>query len=224
MNMMDFLNELSVWSLLEYVIYIIGFLFIVSVLRRLSLQVRRRYLGYVGEKRVYRKLKKISKGRFAILNDVLLPLYNNYTQIDHVVIGPFGVVCIETKNHSGHITGGMNDIYWIQRIGRKKHKLYNPLAQNNTHCLAVKYFLKEENLSHVPICNLVVFSSDHVSVNLKENNLPVIPLSYLKKFFKKNLENRDVNVEEVFAVIKKYNIIDKKTRRRHIQRLKEAYQ
>lgn len=224
MNMMDFLNELSVWSLLEYVIHIIGFLFIVSVLRRFSLQVRRRYLGYAGEKRVYRKLKRISKGRFAVLNDVLLPLYNNYTQIDHVVIGPFGVVCIETKNHSGHITGSMNDAYWMQRIGRKKHKLYNPLVQNNTHCLAVKYFLKKENLSHVPICNLVVFSSDHVSVNLKENNLPVIPLSYLKKFFKKNLENRDVNVEEILAAIEKYNITDKETRRRHIQRLKEAYQ
>ena len=121
------------------------------------------------------------------MNDVLLPLYDDMTQIDHIVIGPFGVVCVETKNHSGKIIGRVEDIYWKQRLGFRTYTLYNPLAQNNTHVRAINHFLRKEKILNVPVYNLVVFASDNVSIELDRENWPVIPVRYLKNISKTRL-------------------------------------
>ena len=158
------------------------------------------------------------------MNDVLLPLYDDMTQIDHLVIGPFGVVCVETKNHSGKITGRIEDVYWKQRLGLKAYTFYNPLSQNYTHVQAVRYFLRKERILNVPVYNLVVFSSNNVSIELDEKNAPVIPARYVKKYFKNEAFNESkIDVAQVVAAIKKYQITDKSAKRQHIKRLKRAY-
>ena len=54
-------------------------------------------IGKVGEKRVARKLDWLSK-EYIILNDIMLPTQYETTQIDHIVISPYGIFVIETKN------------------------------------------------------------------------------------------------------------------------------
>lgn len=58
--------------------------------------------GRAAEKKVYKALKKISrKDHVHIMNNVYLPLYKGSCEIDHLVIGRFGVLVVETKGISG---------------------------------------------------------------------------------------------------------------------------
>ena len=54
-------------------------------------------IGKMGERRVARKLHWLSK-EYITLNDVLLPTRYGTTQIDHIVVSPYGIFIIETKN------------------------------------------------------------------------------------------------------------------------------
>lgn len=216
-----FVNLLTVKNL----IILSGIIFFHVIAYRKKLQKFKRHHSWLkGEKKVSKILKKTSGNRFIVLNDVLLPLYDNTTQVDHIIIGSFGVMCIETKNHSGTITGSAKKKYWTQRIGNRTYSFYNPLLQNNTHVKAVRYLLNKEKLHNVPVHSLVVFSSKKVSVELSDEGLPVITIRYLKKYLKKRtLKKPYVDAEQVANAISKYQITDKSAKKQHIRHLRKAY-
>lgn len=95
-------------------------------------------IGKFGEKRVARKLDWLSK-EYTTLNDILLPTHYGTTQIDHIVVSPYGIFVIETKNYKGWIFGHENSEEWKQSLlGKKRfwgwsseqHKFRNPIRQN----------------------------------------------------------------------------------------------
>lgn len=65
------------------------------------------------------------------------------TQLDHLIVSPFGIFVIETKNHKGYIFGDMNGKVWTQVLkgengaraygGHAHFTFYNPVAQNMGH-------------------------------------------------------------------------------------------
>ena len=59
-------------------------------------------VGKAGERRVARKLDWLPK-EYTILNDIMLRTQYGTTQIDHVVVSPYGIFVIETKNYKGWI-------------------------------------------------------------------------------------------------------------------------
>ena len=76
-------------------------------------------IGKFGEKRVARKLDWLSK-EYITLNDILLPTNYGTTQIDHIVVSPYGIFVIETKNYKGWIFGHENSEEWKQSLFGKK--------------------------------------------------------------------------------------------------------
>ena len=108
-------------------------------------------IGKVGEKRVARKLDWLPK-EYITLNDIMLPTQYGTTQIDHIVLSPYGIFIIETKNYKGWIFGHENSEEWKQSLlGKKKwyrwsseqHKFRNPIRQNISHTRAIKKILSE---------------------------------------------------------------------------------
>lgn len=108
-------------------------------------------IGKSGEKKVARKLNWLSE-EYVTLNDILLPTRYGTTQIDHIVVSPFGIFIIETKNYKGWIFGHQNSEEWTQSLLGKKtfwgwsseqHKFRNPIRQNIAHSIAVKDILKD---------------------------------------------------------------------------------
>lgn len=93
---------------------------------------------------------------YVIFNDVTLHTSNNdTTQIDHVIISPFGVFVIEVKNYSGWIYGSENQYKWTQVLNKQsKNQFQNPLIQNKKHCQVVQKILELENRQ---IHSMVVF-------------------------------------------------------------------
>ncbi|MGO4370436.1 nuclease-related domain-containing protein [Paenibacillus sp. MCAF20] len=72
------------------------------------------------------------------LNDLLIPNAKSrtgYSQIDHLIVTPYGIFIIETKNYNGEIKGTREDRNWS--VGNR-FKMYNPLMQNYGHIKAVE--------------------------------------------------------------------------------------
>ena len=72
--------------------------------------------GKVGELAVSTHVKLYLDERYILLNDVTLPdEFAGTTQIDHILLSPFGVFVIETKNYKGWIFGGERQKVWTQK-------------------------------------------------------------------------------------------------------------
>lgn len=98
----------------------------------------------VGKKRY----KKVSKDR--ALNDlasnkraVYYEVVKKSTQVDHIIVSPYGIFVIETKNHKGWVFGSINNSVWTQVLngennwraygGHDHYTFYNPVRQNEGH-------------------------------------------------------------------------------------------
>ncbi len=91
---------------------------------------------------------------YRLIKNVTLPVGGETTQIDHLVISPYGIFVIETKNIKGWIFGRPNQAQWTQVFFRFKQRFQNPLFQNDFHIKAVRDLLR---LGPDQVHNVVVF-------------------------------------------------------------------
>ena len=114
------------------------------------------YKGRAGERRVGRKLNFFGgRGKnYPTYHNVTLKTPDGTTQIDHVLISPYGIFVVETKNLKGWIFGGENQRQWTQTIYKNKYKFQNPIFQNYKHVKALETLL---NADIHTIFNIVVF-------------------------------------------------------------------
>jgi hypothetical protein len=101
------------------------------------------------------------------------------TQIDHVVISPYGIFVIETKSHKGMIFGDYSSRNWtqtlIKRTGVERYSFYSPYLQNYGH---LKNLYKLTGLSNQYFLGLICFTSP--SVDLTNVNCDrVVHVDYL---------------------------------------------
>ena len=155
--------------------------------------------GAIGESKVSKTLEfLLPSNEYTIFNDVTLPLGRSSTQIDHIVVSPFGVFVIETKNYSGWIFGNAKSKQWTQVLYKKKFRLMNPLRQNYIHVQAVKKFLA---LPDMYIFSVVAFvGSAKFKTNLPDN---VVYLRQLRSYLRSKRE-RILSAREVESVARKF--------------------
>ena len=186
-------------------------------------------IGKFGEKRVARKLDWLPK-EYITLNDILLPTNYGTTQIDHIVISPYGIFVIETKNYKGWIFGHENSEEWKQSLlGKKRfwgwsseqHKLRNPIRQNAAHARAVKAILKE--MGDFTIIPIVVFSNS-AELKITTPNHIVINWCDLRSAIK-SYRYQCISQEDVQRIVNKIssaNIITEGSREAHVYNIKEV--
>ena len=119
--------------------------------------------GWVGERIVRSILLSLPKEEYIVLND--LKFFGKEKenkgrgrykgkgwscQIDHLVISPYGLFCIETKNYLGTISGNYRDKYLQRRVLGMRYQTYSPIYQNYRHLERlverfpmIKYFSKD---------------------------------------------------------------------------------
>jgi hypothetical protein len=90
---------------------------------------------------------------FNALHDVMLKTRKGFSQIDNIVVSPYGIFVIEAKNYDGWIFGDQDKKFWIQTFSNgRKNRFYNPIWQNNGHVKALKDTLEDFNsLEYFPI-------------------------------------------------------------------------
>ena len=129
----------------------------IIILFIISFLIKKKYLdkGKLGEKSVAKKLKKLDKNKYKVINDVILKTSRGTSQIDHLVVSNYGIFVIETKNYQGWIVGSENTDNWQQIIYNKKNYFRNPIKQNYGHIKAIEENLKLNN--KIKYISIIVF-------------------------------------------------------------------
>lgn len=189
--------------------------------------------GELGEYKIDIQLSQLSKD-YMYLSDLLIKnpkSSTGYSQIDHIIITPYGLFVIETKNYQGTIYGGKNKKTWLIN---GKFKMMNPLMQNYGHIQALKNFIEdkyqqyfislvsftkrctfkiEEELRKIHSNELVIYDVELTQfINRK---VAVLKLQYKKPIFLKN------EIETIYNSLLNANITDAAIRKQHIDIIKE---
>ncbi|MEK4439125.1 nuclease-related domain-containing protein [Paenibacillus sp. FSL K6-2862] len=189
-------------------------------------------IGDLGEHKINIQLDQLPKD-IKYISDIMI---NNpksrtgYSQIDHVVISPFGLFVIETKNYNGEIKGSRKDKYW--RVNNR-FNMYNPLKQNYGHIKALEHVLVEySDLLYISMVSFTMrcrFSIDPELRKIESNELIVYDTELsefisrkivrVKMTTQKALRN-NVEVQQIYESLRFANITDASKRAEHINKIK----
>ncbi len=157
------------------------------------------FKGVVGEFIVNLATKLfLNSSEYHLVKDVIIPIENGTTQIDHVIVSKYGIFVIETKNLKGWIFGSQNKKYWTQKIYKHQNKFQNPLHQNYKHVKSLESLL---DLGEEKFHSLVVFVGDSTFKTQMRQNVTYAGgyLKFIKS--KTDVVFSDLEVNEVLERI-----------------------
>lgn len=131
--------------------------------------------GNFGENAVANQLKSLSHSKYIVFNDVMIKTNRGSVQIDHIIVSPYGIFVVETKNMRGVITGYENAPEWTKFCRGHSVSFYNPIMQNRGHINALRHKL---NLSADKFISIIAFSS-RGRLNISKTYVPVVYISQL---------------------------------------------
>ncbi len=133
-------------------------------------------IGELGEYKINIQLAQLPKN-YLYLSDLLIKnskAKSGYSQIDHVVLTPYAIFVIETKNYKGTIYGDRQRKSW--RVNGK-FPMMNPFNQNYGHIEAIKTILSGVKgagyVSIVSFTSRAVFKVNEELRQMKSNDLIV---------------------------------------------------
>lgn len=192
--------------------------------------------GEIGEHKIDIQLSQFPKN-YKFLNDIMLenPMsVSGYSQIDHLIITPYGIFVIETKNYQGTIYGGKERRTWLVN---GKFKMMNPLTQNYGHIQAIKQFT--DNKREHKFISLITFTK-RCTLKIGEDirNITsdemVIYDFYLSETINRKISiaklhndrplYSDEEIEEIHKTISAVNIVDPAKRQAHSRNIESALQ
>uniref|UniRef100_UPI000366525E nuclease-related domain-containing protein n=1 Tax=Alkalibacillus haloalkaliphilus TaxID=94136 RepID=UPI000366525E len=175
--------------------------------------------GELGEYKIDIQLDQLPK-EYYYLSDLLIKnpkAKSGYSQVDHVIITPYGLFVIETKNYQGTIYGGKDRKTWSVN---GKFKMMNPFNQNYGHmkALAALIDIKYQNsfISIVSFTKRCTFKVESELRQISSNQLIVYDIELseyihrkvrtLKKETQQFLSKEDQ--ENIKAAFQQANITD----------------
>lgn len=150
----------------------------VSLLLRIGWLARRRppraeaaiwAAGAAGEDLVARELTVLDENHIVIHN---LPL-RGHGDADHVVVGPAGVLVMETKYLAGRITC-LSDGTWTQTRRDGTRQIPDPAAQVQRAVGAVHGSLARRRLAGVPVRCVLVLAHPRADLDVAKSPVPVV--------------------------------------------------
>ncbi|CAG7646936.1 hypothetical protein PAESOLCIP111_05276 [Paenibacillus solanacearum] len=190
-------------------------------------------IGELGEYKINIQLDQLPK-ECKYLSDLLLPnskARSGYSQVDHLVISPYGIFVIETKNYNGEIIGTRSDRYWSVS---RRFKMYNPLMQNYGHIKAIEAQLSgRKDIKFISMISFTMrcrFSIDPELRKIHSDELIVYDVE-LSEFIHRKITRlaaeqpapslTEADIQRIFDQISSANITDPKIRAEHIEKVKQ---
>jgi hypothetical protein len=188
--------------------------------------------GEIGEYKIDIQLDQLPND-CRYLSDLLIKnpkAKSGYSQIDHVVLTPYGIFVIETKNYQGTIYGGKDRKTWSVN---GKFKMMNPFVQNYGHIKALASLIdqKYQNffISMVSFTKRSTFKVDLDYRKIASNELIVYDIE-LSEFIHRKVSVLKIHHKEpllgereipmIYDVFSNADIKDPAIRREHEQALK----
>ncbi|SEH85757.1 Nuclease-related domain-containing protein [Rheinheimera pacifica] len=132
---------------------------VVGLLAYVAGRYAARIKGALGEWALHKVLAKELPSSYQHYRNLVIPTATgDFTEVDHLVLSPFGIFVIEVKNYRGWIFGGEKQPKWTVQRFRSKHQFMNPLHQNYKHTEAVKQLLGLTGKDGDSVHSIVAFS------------------------------------------------------------------
>ncbi|SFM15032.1 nuclease-related domain-containing protein [Salibacterium qingdaonense] len=190
--------------------------------------------GELGEFKINIQLDQLPKD-YKYLSDIMIEnpkSRTGWSQIDHIVITPYGLIIMETKNYAGEIKGGKQDKHW--NVNNKFHMM-NPFFQNYGHLEAVKSSLditKDKKLfSIVSFTRRCTFKVDPELRDMKADQFIVYDTELSECIHRKmNVEKllndaplyNQEDIQDIYNQLKEANIEDPALRKEHAALMKNG--
>jgi restriction system protein len=144
---------------------------------------------------------------------------NGTTQIDHILVSPFGLFVIETKNIKGWIFGSEQQRKWIQTLYGKKFTFQNPLHQNYRHTKCLGEYLRLDP----KVVHSVVFFVGNCTfkTQMPPNVLNTGLSSHIRSYRDRLLSDRDI--ERIVGDIERLKGDGSLTHGAHMRSLRERH-
>lgn len=115
--------------------------------------------GLVGEKSTEHQLKFLGDGSIVLHNLDVSTTSGQTQQLDHIIVGPKGVIHIDSKHYKGDI------IFTDRGMERSVNSGgQDPTGQMVRHEQVVKKLLREHNFGHVPVTGIINFTHPHCTL------------------------------------------------------------
>lgn len=176
--------------------------------------------GWFGEKKTAFKLWLWLDGKiYQRFHDLIISGNNGTTQIDHLLISPFGLFIIETKNYKGWIFGSESQPKWTHSLYKNKYSFQNPIRQTFRQKKVLSEFL---GIDESTVHTIVYFVGDcKFKTRLPANVMKSGLRRYIKRFTIRILSIEDVN--RTTQLIKSYVSDHKVSNRSHVRSLRERH-
>lgn len=144
--------------------------------------------GLKGEREVAYILGWLPKN-FVSLNNIYLPTEDFETQqLDHLVIGPPGVIHVETKTINGAVLIDEKGDWTVLKAAQNKivrEGMDSPLPQIRRHEIILQSFLKEHFPEFsIPIYSIVVMANSRTIIEGQDPHLTVLKKDKLNEYIK----------------------------------------
>ena len=161
----------------------------------------------------------LDKNEYHLIKNVTIPTEDGTTQIDHIIVSPYGVFVVETKNMKGWIFGSAHQKRWTQKIFKHSSQFQNPLHQNYKH---VKTLQSALDLTDAEVHSLVVFIGESKFKTEMPANVTQ-GMGYLR--YIKSIKEVVLSPERVIDIVERIQAErltpSFKTHRAHVKHVKE---
>lgn len=136
--------------------------------------------GLQGEEAVAKILAEGLPSEYFVINDITIALGCQETQLDHVVVTPTEVLCIETKNWKGIYQPGHAGWLWrpLHRRGGKPRWHKDPQAQSQMHSEALGAYLVSQGVETHIQALVVLADPEKIEWRGKQGSYPC-PVLYI---------------------------------------------
>lgn len=178
------------------------------------------------EYNVGRILASLDTDWFRFVSNVLFLNKNTgrTSQIDHVVVSPYGLFVIECKSYNGKLEGRDTQTYWqyTHNDSGNQYKVYSATAQNYTHIKTLESVLSD--YYPLPSTSLIVFSDNTDFTNLYCKKSIPLHVSELRDF----LESQNTliyllgAVEDIMRILSDSRLRGKEVQDLHNRQVKDT--
>lgn len=191
-------------------------------------------IGDLGEYKINIQLDQLPKDCKTLSNVMLhnSKSKSGYSQIDHIIISPYTIFVIETKNYAGTIYGDVKRPKWSVN---GKFPMMNPFHQNYGHIKAIHNLLPHTDMSQfVSMVSFTKRSTFKVNEELRkiQSNELIVYDTELSEFIArkinvlkmttKSVAFSEEQINEIHVVLSSKKVLDPHLRANHIKHIKSS--
>jgi hypothetical protein len=133
----------------------------------------RKRAGYKGEKTLDYFLEQMDHSEMVILQDLRIPINSTHFQIDTLIITPYFLLIIDSKNYAGTLIF-LPEFNQLIRIHNDIEEVFSdPILQTKIQASQLRVFLQKHHITSPPIENLVAISNSQALIKNPTNDKEV---------------------------------------------------